>query len=195
MSGETEDKPSGWTVDTVLSSIQQQHDDLVKFNESRFSMLVASLDERYANQVKAVDAAQMSQQTAMHTAFEAADKAVQAALMSAEKAVIKAEVAANDRFAAVNEFRQTLTDQTATFMPRTEAEARLTSMSEKLDEHVLRADLRLSELDKRLNLEAGQDKGGAAQTAKMYALLGGVGATLGILLSLAALVGVFINRG
>ena len=38
-------------------------------------------------------------------------KAVNAALQSAERAVLKAETAAERRFASVNEFRQTLSDQ------------------------------------------------------------------------------------
>ncbi len=46
----------------------------------------------------------------------AADKAVQAALKSAETAVNKAENAAERRFASVNEFRQTLSDQTKSFV-------------------------------------------------------------------------------
>jgi hypothetical protein len=56
----------------------------------------------------------------MQTAFTAADRAVQAALDAAKEAVIKAETATEKRFEGVNEFRQQLADQAATFMPRTE---------------------------------------------------------------------------
>jgi hypothetical protein len=46
--------------------------------------------------------------------------------------VSKAELAADKRFESVNEFRQTLTDQQQTFMPRLEAAERMNSMTDKL---------------------------------------------------------------
>lgn len=57
--------------------------------------------------------------------FEGQEKAVGAALQAAKEAVEKAEAAANKRFDSVNEFRQQLSDQAASFMPRREAEQRL----------------------------------------------------------------------
>ncbi len=47
--------------------------------------------------------------------FQAQTGAINAALQAAEKAVTKAENATEKRFDSVNEFRQTLTDQTKTF--------------------------------------------------------------------------------
>jgi hypothetical protein len=88
------------------------------------------LDERYATSVKALDAAFQAQQLAMATAFTASGAAVTAALEAAEKAVVKAEVASEKRFDAVNEFRQQLSDQAATFMPRNEAEVSLNRNAE-----------------------------------------------------------------
>ena len=89
MSGETETRPSGWTVDTLKEYIQQ----------------------RFTDQ----------------------DKAVQSALSAAKEAVNKAETAADKRFEAVNEFRQTLSDQTSTFMSRTEYEAKYDALQKQLD--------------------------------------------------------------
>lgn len=195
MSGETEQAPSGWTVDTALEFLTKRHEDLVKANTQRFDQLVIKLDERFDTQSKALDAALIAQQMAMHTAFDAADKAVQAALKSAEKAVEKAEKSANERFAAVNEFRQTLSDQTATFMARSETESRIQGVIDKLETNILREDQRLAEINKRLDLTAGKDNGGEVQTAKLYALIGAIGSSMGILLAIAALVGVFVNRG
>lgn len=57
--------------------------------------------------------------------FDGQEKAVVAALHAAKEAVDKAETASNKRFDASNEFRQQLSDQAATFMPRREAEQRL----------------------------------------------------------------------
>jgi hypothetical protein len=70
---------------------------------------------------------------ALAAAMLAAEKAINAALTSAAQAVQKAEVASENRFAAVNEFRSQLADQTSTFIPRIEANAKLESISEKLD--------------------------------------------------------------
>ena len=55
--------------------------------------------------------------------FDAQTKAIDAALQAAKEAVIKAEIATEKRFEAVNEFRGTLTDQAATFVSRAEFNA------------------------------------------------------------------------
>jgi hypothetical protein len=107
-----------WTVDTLRQFMQKQLDDQRSL-----------LDERYATQTKALDAA-----------FKAAEQAVQTALASAEKAVTKAETAAERRFESVNEFRQTLTDQAATFITRAEAEVHFAALAEKLDALATRLD-------------------------------------------------------
>lgn len=64
-----------------------------------------------------------AQGQALAAALLAAEKAVQTALIAAEKAVAKAETATEKRFESVNEFRQTLADQTAGFPSRVELEA------------------------------------------------------------------------
>lgn len=61
------------------------------------------------------------------------DKAIAAALRAADEASAKAERATEKRFDAVNEFRQTLSDQAMTFMPRLEAEQRIQQNSEKIE--------------------------------------------------------------
>lgn len=148
--GETEEKISAWTTDTLkeylLSKIQDVED---KLRDHKIL-----LDERYKTQSES-----------LATAFLAADKAVQAALISAEKAVAKAENSSDKRFDGVNEFRQTLADQakefaerTKDFMSRSEADAKITAIIEKADSlekanavaHQLQAQ-RLSELDQRLS--------------------------------------------
>jgi hypothetical protein len=100
----------------LLAGLEQRIRSILDERDRRYQ-------ERYEAQVKALDAA-----------FLAADKAVQAALSSAKEAVIKAETAAERRFESVNEFRAQLADQAQTFMPRSEAETRLASLAEKLDD-------------------------------------------------------------
>jgi hypothetical protein len=58
--------------------------------------------------------------------------AVNAALQAAEKAVTKAEAASEKRFESVNEFRETLSDQARTFIPRAEAELRMGTIERDL---------------------------------------------------------------
>lgn len=65
--------------------------------------------------------------------FQAQEKAVIAAMSSAERAVAKAETASEKRFDSVNEFRASMNDQAAKFIPRSEAEQRMQSISEKSD--------------------------------------------------------------
>lgn len=66
--------------------------------------------------------------------FEAQALAVNAALTAAKEAVNKAEVAAEKRFDAANEFRGQLSDQAATFMPRLESEQRMGELERRLIE-------------------------------------------------------------
>lgn len=110
--------------------------------------LAALLDERYATQTKALDAA-----------FVAAEKATATALSSAEKAVGVAAASNEARFQGVNEFRKTLSDQAATFLPRGEYMTAHQSLEDKLtivNERVGALELRLTS---RLDLGSGADTG------------------------------------
>ena len=120
------------------------------------------LNERYATQTKALDAAFLAQQTAMKTAFDAADKAVAAALESAEKAVTKAEAAAEKRFESVNEFRQQLTDQAATFVSRTEYTVNHATLNDKFDAEAKRTTERISAIELRLTSRLDLSQGAGA---------------------------------
>jgi hypothetical protein len=64
--------------------------------------------------------------------FAAQEKAVKDALTGSEKAVAKAEIAAEKRFDSQNEFRAQLADQAGTFIPRLEAEARISALEKSL---------------------------------------------------------------
>lgn len=102
--------------------------------------------------------------------FTDQDKAVQAALLAAKEAVLKAENATEKRFEATNEFRQQLSDQTNTFIPRNEYDAQHQALVDKV-----------ATLTDRMN----QDKGGEISMAKIYAAIGAVGVVLGIIVMLA----------
>lgn len=66
--------------------------------------------------------------------FDAQQKAVEAALASADRAVIKAEAASDKRFDSVNEFRQTLSDETKSFITRVEYDNAHKGLEDKVQE-------------------------------------------------------------
>jgi len=65
--------------------------------------------------------------------FKAQDEKTTLAMNFSEKAISKAENAVEKRFESVNEFRKSLSDQTTTFLSKSEAEPRFASLSEKVD--------------------------------------------------------------
>ena len=74
-------------------------------------------------EVKRLDQLRTADQLATSTALTAAEKAVAAALSASDKAVDKSEIAQKGVNETQNEFRGTLRDQAATFMPRAETES------------------------------------------------------------------------
>lgn len=111
MAGETEEKPSGWTVDTLHAMLVLRFAEKDRRDEQRFE----------------------AQQLALRDALIAQEKAVNAALMAAQQAVTKAEIAAEKRFDSVNEFRAQLADQTATLMPRNEAMVLINGLADRVN--------------------------------------------------------------
>jgi hypothetical protein len=98
--------------------------------------IIAERDRQYAqrfqSQETAVAAALTAQKEAVAAALAAQEKATAAALISAKEAVDKAADANAKHFDSVNEFRKTLSDQTATFIPRAEASIAAKAQDDKL---------------------------------------------------------------
>jgi hypothetical protein len=122
--------------------------DVKAASDRHLADLRALLDERYATQTKALDAA-----------FKAAEQAVAVALANAEKAVAKAEAASDARFASVNEFRQALTDQTATFLPRIEYDTAHQALADRITANADRVAALELRLTSRLDIGQGADAG------------------------------------
>ena len=108
----------------------------------------------------------------MNQRFTDNDKAVQAALLSAKEAVLKAEVASEKRFESVNEFRGQLADQSATLMPRAEANTKFDSMNEKL-----------TDITNRLNISQGASKGLQAGWGYLVGAVGLAAVIIGTILA------------
>lgn len=173
MGGETEREISGWTVDTLRSSVDQQ-----------FGALYRLLDERKETSDEAGRVALVAQKTAMQTALEAAEKAVNVALISAEKAVNKAELAADKRFENMNEFRQQLNDQAATFMPRSEADIRINTVAEALTTYVQHADESIADIRSALDTMRGTITGTQRTVTLGLSLLTILGTLAGVYIAL-----------
>lgn len=74
--------------------------------------------------------------------FEAAQRRTDLRYEAAKEATEKAEHSLEKRFESVNEFRKTLADQAATFLPRAESETRIQSLLAKIHAVETRLDQR-----------------------------------------------------
>lgn len=106
------------------------------------------------------------------------------ALTASEKAVQKAEVAADKRFDAVNEFRAQLSDQAGLFMPRAEYDAR----HQALEALVVREREDIAEIRKELAALAGAATGKATFVADRRALVAVLAAVASVLVAIIAVV-------
>lgn len=122
MATETDTTPSDWNVNTLKEYVSTTLND---FRDHTVALL-RETDLRYQQRFDA-------QQKAVADALLGAEKAVNTALASADRAVLKAESAAEKRFESVNEFRRTLNDQAVTLLTRSEAEARLGALNDKVN--------------------------------------------------------------
>jgi hypothetical protein len=110
--------------------------------------------------------------------FADLETALRAALAASEKAIGKAEIATERRFESVNEFRQTLTDQAAQFMTRTEALA----LTDRNTERIHEQGARQQELADRFNRSEGRGTG----------ITAGWGYLVGAVVLIATVVGVVV---
>jgi len=99
--------------------------------------------------------------------FTDSERAVQAALAAAKEAVLKAETASERRFEAVNEFRAQLNDQAHAFLTRTESEAKLAAITDRITVNADRLAALELRLTSRLDLGAGQNAGEDTARAEM----------------------------
>jgi len=109
----------------------------------------------------------------MDQRFIESDERLRIRITTAEAAVNKAEVATEKRFEGVNEFRKTLSDQTATFMSRLETEQRVNALAEKI-----------VALTDRLNMSDGQEAGSKITMGRLYSTLAGFGTIISIVVVL-----------
>jgi hypothetical protein len=113
--------------------------------------------------------------------FESMKDQVAAAFRSSQEAISKAELAADKRFEAVNEFRAVLSDQQRDLVTRQV----LSSVQEKLEEAISRNRDDLVILEKRLTLREGQTIGSRITGGVLVTVLTVGIAFLGLVIVLA----------
>jgi len=145
----------------ALNTAELHTEQRINLLNDRLSRELTSADLRYQQRYDA-------QNKALDAALLAAEKAVNTALAAAKEAVTKAEMAAERRFEAVNEFRAQLADQAGTFMPRAEAEARISTNAEKVAE----TNTRLGELAARVDRNDGRTSGHGDSTRNLVTIMG-----------------------
>jgi hypothetical protein len=145
---------SEWSFDTLRVYLLRHILSLQHADEAQLVLaksIIDQNDQRYRVMFDKVELAIVSLREVVHlkdakyeTQFKSLEAALQAQLISlrentalaftaSEKAISKAETASEKRFESVNEFRQTLTDQAATFMQRAQVETLLGNLNEKLN--------------------------------------------------------------
>lgn len=137
----------------------------------------------------------------VRAALTAQERQLASELKSREMAIEKSEASYRERFASVNEFRATLSDQVQGFMPREVAESRLEQMSKERQEltdkltGLLPIEVFKSALeewtrwrvavDKQLYEEIGLRQGVKATTGTISALIAGAVGVITIIIVLA----------
>lgn len=114
------------------------------------------------------------------------DRRYEERFIAQEKATDVALEALNKRFDSVNEFRQTLADQTATFIPRIEAIQRADNNADKITALEKRLNESVSSINSRLDLNAGKSTG-------MNAIWGYLVGAIGLSATIISIILVFNN--
>jgi tetrahydromethanopterin S-methyltransferase subunit G len=140
------------TIDKLAESVQQQ---------------LAELDRRLSQLIGAE--AEMRR-----AGIDSTKETLSMALNAAATATNKAETATEKRFDSVNEFRAQLKDQSMTFLPRVEAEQRLSQLATRLEE------LRTSDAQRTAH--------SAGSTALYGWVIGGIGALATILVIINSII-------
>jgi hypothetical protein len=102
--------------------------------------------------------------------FRATDEKTSLALTSSKEAVAKAETATEKRFDSVNEFRKTLADQAAGFMPRQEYISNHQAIIDKIDTFKEGFNKEITDLRESRSQSAGKSAGFNASWAVAISL-------------------------
>ena len=99
--------------------------------EWTFKTLLIHLKQMIEDSEKKTTAVSAERLQAINNAVKSVEEAAKIALAASEKATAKAEAASEKRFEGVNEFRKALSDQSNTFIARTEVDAKLSAFDKE----------------------------------------------------------------
>jgi len=177
----------------------QRHDISTSVEQDRDFEKDKRYEQRFQAQEQAIAIALSRVDLEFHERIKSVREETQAALDSADKAIMKSEIAADKRFEGANKFREQLSDQAASFMPRKEADVRMEALGEKIDSNSNRLNALQLQLSSRLDLSQGQVAGGREAIMDKRTANGAVLALvgMGITIFLAALtvIGFVIANG
>jgi hypothetical protein len=145
--------------------------------EVNLAALQRLIDEREARTKERFQALKESTENGMNSAKEA----ITAAMDASDKAVNKSEVATEKRFESVNEFRKSLSDQTANQLTRAEYQIAHQSILDKIDmceKRMSAMHVDISSLQERSTTTKEITKDTSARTYSLLAI--GVAAAVGI---------------
>lgn len=108
------------TQKAIITEVNSLFGQVMDERDQRYSQLAGERDERYDHRF-------LAQERITELTFSQVRSEVLTAFIASDKAINKAEVATEKRFEGVNEFRAQLADQATSFIPRTEAEARISA--------------------------------------------------------------------
>lgn len=146
-----------WTLETLLVHLKQMIEDLEK-------RTVAVSNERLQS---------------INNAVKSVEEAAKIALAASEKATAKAEAANEKRFEGVNEFRKALSDQSNTFITRTEVDTKLAS----LDKETASVSSRMDRIEGRNIGQFDTEKTHRDNTALYVAIVAAVLAAVGLFIA------------
>jgi hypothetical protein len=181
-------------VTTVIDAMQLRLDERFHGQSELRLAEKDALREQFAAMQAMLTERSLAQKEAVAAALMAADRAVTAALISAEKAVSKAEDAAGKRFEAVNEFRQTLSDQTATFLTRGEYDASHKALTDLVSTYADRLTALELRLTSRLDRGEGADTGAALYRTERRLDTGQVIAFATLALTIISLIVLYVAK-
>lgn len=142
-------------------------------------MKAAETDKRYGAEFIKLStiAVMMTDQQAL--ALAATKESVSVAMSASEKAIVKAEMAAEKRFESLNEFRQQLADQQATFARSDLVNQRADALEKKIDEVARLGEARATDSRDRLTAIEGRGQAYSQGFAWIISIVGIVAGAAG----------------
>ena len=115
--------------------------------------------------------------------FRSQEKAVAAALASSSEALRIAQAANDKRLDAMNEFREQLSDQAGTLLPRAEYVVQHAALIDRMDSGLADLDRQVGQLREEMRESIGRHAGTRTSVATIIAIAAGIIAATGVIVA------------